>query len=133
MCSGTYEGNPAGRSPEAQNAAYSHRMLPDDARYARIDFSKQGSFEAGSLLYYIGTHEDALPEYPSGVEYGPSGGISYDVSTAVNWSFVPATYPPAIVRLLSGLLSCDPSLRWSIPAAINQLREVVIEQGMVRV
>ena len=87
-----YEGNQHGRAPEAQNTFYLHRMLPDDARYARIDFSKQSSFEVGSLLYYIATHEDALPEYPSGYEYGPSGGITYDVLTAVEWAFLPAMY-----------------------------------------
>ena len=132
MFSGSYEGNPAGRAPEALNMAYHHRMSPGDARYARIDFSKQSSFEAGSLLYYIATHEDALPEYPSGYEYGPSGGITYDVLTAVEWSFLPATFPAAIKRILTGLLICDPALRWDIHTAINELREVVIAQGMVR-
>ena len=132
MRSYPYEGNQHGRAPEAQNTFHSHRMLPDDARYARIDFSKQSSFEVGSLLYYIATHEDALPEYPSGYEYGPSGGITYDVLTAVEWSFLPAMYPPVIRRILTGLLMCDPALRWDIRTAINELREVVIAQGMVR-
>jgi hypothetical protein len=43
-----------------------HRKDPSDARYARINFSRQGSFEVGMLLHFIATHEEFLLDYPTG-------------------------------------------------------------------
>ncbi len=94
-----------------------------------MDFSKQGSFEAGILLHVIATHEDFFPDYPTGC--GAAGCIAYDVMTAIDWSFVPAAYPAGVRDLLAGLLTCDASARWSIRAAINSLRGLVIAEGMV--
>jgi hypothetical protein len=130
LCRAPYEGNQHGRAPEALNTFSLHRTSPSDARYARLDFSKQGSFEAGVLLHVIATHEDFFPDYPTGC--GAAGCIGYDVMTAVDWSFVPVSFPAGVRGLLAGLLTCDASARWSIRAAINSLRELVIAEGLVR-
>jgi hypothetical protein len=94
-----------------------------------MDLCKQGAFEAGVLLFFIATHEDFIPDYPTGC--GDPGRIAYDVMTAVDWSCVPASYPAGLRDLLAGLLTCDARTRWSIRAAMNSLRELVIAEGMV--
>jgi hypothetical protein len=95
-----------------------------------MDVSKQGSFEAGILLHVLATHEDFFPDYPTGC--GDAGSVAYDAVAVIDWSFVPASYPAGVRDLLAGLLTCDASARWSIRAAINSLRELVIAEGMVR-
>jgi hypothetical protein len=129
MCRAPYEGNQHGRAPEALNTFSLHNRDPSDTRFALMDLRKQGSFEAGILLHVIATHEDFFPDYPIGC--GDAGSIAYDVMTAIDWSFVPASYPAGVRDLLAGLLTCDASARWSIRAAINSLRELVIAEGMV--
>ncbi len=129
-CGAPYEGNQHGRAPEALNVFSLHHRDPSDARYARMDLRKQGAFEAGVLLFFIATHEDFFPDYPTGC--GDAGSVSYDAVTALDWSFVPASYPAGVRDLLAGLLACDASARWSIRAAINCLRELVIAEGLVR-
>ncbi len=99
-----------------KQARYDAALAARDSVTAVLDYSKQPSFEVGTMGFWIATGE-----HPYGDDYSTPLPVRYD---ATAFPAVPSSYPAAYLQLMTECVAFDPRDRPDIGVVAARLREL---------